>query len=287
MSIKRLLREPLLHFLLIGLLLFWLFNVISGARGGADRRIVLNDATVAAIIQRYQSVWQRPPTSQELHGLLDAYIHEEVLYRTGLTMGLEQDDPVVRRRVLQKLDVISEEHDAASAPSDADLERYLKAHAARYARPTDIGLDQVLFDPVRRAGHLEADVTAALAKLMAGARAAGIGDNSLLPSHVPPSSTDQLTRDFGNDFVSGLAPLPLNKWAGPVRSGYGIHLVRVTSITPGRPATLEEVREALTRDWENDRRIEANDAYYRKRRKDFSVVVEAKLPADVVSGLTH
>lgn len=113
----------MLHFLLIGLLLFWLFNVVAGARGGADRRIVVNDAIVAPLIERYQSLWQRPPTDQELRGLLDTYIREEVLYRTGLGLGLDQDDPVVRRRVLQKLDVLSEEHDNKSVPDDAELER--------------------------------------------------------------------------------------------------------------------------------------------------------------------
>jgi hypothetical protein len=284
---KRLLREPLLQFLAIGLLLFWLFNLVSGARGGADRRIVLNDPTVAAITERFQSLWQRPPTDQELHGLLDTYIHEEVLYRTGLTLGLDQDDAVIRRRVLQKLDVISEEQDTKSAPSDADLEKYLQAHAARYARPAEIGLDQVLFDPARRSGHLEADVTAALARLSAGAAPGGLGDSSLLPAHVPPSSTDQITRDFGEEFVAGLTGLPLNKWAGPVRSTYGTHLVRITSMTQGRPATLADVREALVRDWEDDRRQQASADYYKKLRRNYDVVIEAKLPADVASGLTH
>ena len=281
MGLRKLLREPLLHFLLIGLLLFWIFNMISGARGGADRRIVINDATVESIVERYGSLWQRPPTSTELQGLLDNYVREEVLYREGATMGLERDDPVVRRRVLQKLDVITEERSAQSAPSDADLEAYLKAHAERYARPADIGFDQVMLDPVRHGARLDAHLAAAHARLVAGADPAGVGDNSLLPTHVASTSSERLARDFGDEFVAALVKLPQGTWEGPVRSGYGMHWVRVNSTTPGRAGSLAEVRDAVTRDWENDRRLQSSAEYYRSLRKDYRVVVEAKLPAGI------
>ena len=277
-----LMREPLLHFLIIGLLLFLLFNAVSGRRGGADRRIVVNDATVASLVQRHQSTWRRPPTPSELKGLIDSHVRDEMLYREGVAMGLDRDDPVIRRRVLQKLGVLTEESAAQSAPGDADLDAYLKTHAGRYALPAVLSFDQVLFDPVKRGSRLEADLAAALARLNAGADAGKLGEPSLLPGSVAAIAADRLARDFGDEFASAVVALPVGGWQGPVRSGYGVHLVRVTSKTAGRAATLAEVRAAVERDWENDRRLQASEAFERKLRKSYDVVIEAKLPTDTV-----
>jgi hypothetical protein len=274
----KLIREPLLHFLLIGLLLFVLFNVVSGGRGGADRRIVVNDAMVGSIVQRYRSTWQRPPTPSELRGLIDSQVREEILFREGVAMGLDRDDPVIRRRVQQKLDVIAEESQARSAPSEADLAEYLGKHAERYARPAVVGFDQVMFDPVRRRANLDADLAGALARLRAGAKPDTVGDSSLLPANSTAIPADRLARDFGEDFAGYVLALPVGDWSGPVSSGYGVHLVRVNSKTPGRPATLDEVRTAVERDWENDRRVRANADYYARLRRKYDVVIDVALP---------
>lgn len=281
--LSKLIREPLAHFMLIGLMLFFLFNVISGRQGGADRRIVINHATVAAIVQRYQSMWQRPPTPAELNGLIETYVREEILYREGVAMGLDRDDPVVRRRVLQKLGVITEESAAQSAPSDADLEAYLKSHAARYASPTVIDFEQVMFDPVRHGVRLEADFEAAFARLTAGADPGTLGDSTLLPATAAAVPADLLARDYGDGFAKTVLALPVGIWQGPVRSGYGIHLVRVTRQTPGLPARLVEARDAVVRDWESDRRIRANEDYTQKLRASYDVVMEVDLQGEAMA----
>lgn len=281
MTIGRILREPLLHFLLIGLGLFLVFNIVSGNRGGADRRIVVNDATLAALTERYTSLWQRAPSAAELQRLIDSYVHDEVLYREGLKLGLDRDDPVVRRRVLQKLDVLTEERGAPAAPTNAELSAYLAAHAARYARPAVIGFDQVMFEGARHRDRIDADVAASRMRLAAGADPATMGDATMLPAHVPPTPADAIARDFGEDFADALAKLPIGGWQGPVMSGFGVHLVRINARTPGAPATLAEARAAVTRDWENDRRIATNADYYRDLRKHYHVVVDATLPAGV------
>jgi hypothetical protein len=278
---RRILREPLLHFLLIGLALFALFNVVSGSRGGSDRRVVVTEAAVAGIAERFAGLWQRPPTPTELQGLIDTYVHDEILYREGLTMGLDRDDPVIRRRVLQKLDVITEERDASAAPTDAELQKYLDAHAARYARPAAIAFDQVMFDTVKHEATLDADLNTARTKLAAGADPASIGDASMLEVHYSATPVDQIARDFGEEFAAALSRVPVGGWQGPIASGFGAHLVRVASHTPGASATLADARAAVTRDWENDRRIAANADYYRDLRKHYDVVVDAKLPAGV------
>ena len=281
---RRLIREPLLHFLLLGLLLFLLFHVVSGQRGGADRRVVINDATVASIIQNYQGSWQRPPTPGELKGLLENRIREEILYREGVAMGLDRDDSVIRRRVLQKIDVITEESLGQPAPSDAVLAAWLQKNAAHYTQPAVLDFEQVLFDPLRHGARLQSELTAALSRLRAGADPATLGDRSLLPVRSSASPADTVARDFGEEFAAALVALPVGEWQGPVASGYGEHLVRVSRRTPGRPATLAEVRSAVERDWESERRAQAKEDYYRKLRQDYHVVIEAKLPSGAIPG---
>ncbi len=282
--LRKLLREPLLHFLLVGLLLFLLFNVVSGWRGGADRRIVINDATVIGLAQTFQGTWQRPPTPQELKGLIANRIREEVLYREGVDLGLDRDDTVIRRRVLQKLDIISEESADQEAPGDAVLAGWLREHANRYAQPAVLDFEQVLFDPVRHGVRLKSDLEAALAQLRAGANPDKFGDRSLLPMRVNASPLDAVTRDFGDAFAQALLKLPVGAWQGPVSSGYGVHLVRVGRLVPGRPSTLDEVRGSVERDFESDRRTRAREDYYRKLRAGYKVVIEAQLPAEARPG---
>jgi parvulin-like peptidyl-prolyl cis-trans isomerase-like protein len=282
--LRKLLREPLLHFLLLGALLFALYNVVSGWRGGTDRRIVINDDTVGALVQGFQGLWQRPPTPQELKGLIEGRIRDEVLYREGVAMNLDRDDDVIRRRVLQKLDIISEESASQQAPSDAALESWLRAHAASYAHPAVFDFEQVLFDPARHGARLKSELDAALVQLRAGADPGKLGDQTMLPMRVSATPLDVVARDFGEPFAQALEKLPVGQWQGPVSSGYGAHLVRVTRLVPGSPAALNEVRSSVERDFESDRRARAREDYYRRLRQDYKVVLEAQLPAGARPG---
>lgn len=282
----RMIREPLLQFLVIGLLLFLLYGVVSGGKWQGKRRIVINDATVAAIADRYRGIWQRPPTPAELKGLIDSYVSDEVRYREGLALGLDKDDPVVRRRVLQKLDVISEQSTRRAAPTEAQLQAYLQSHANVYALPGTVEFDQVTFNPARHGSRIQAEVGAALARLRAGAATARIGDPSLLPGHVAEVSLDQVVRDFGEEFVSALRGLPVGIWEGPVRSAYGLHLVRVAKRSEGRPATLQEARIEVERDYENDQRLQAAEEYERRLRQHYDIVLEARMPGGSGMGTT-
>jgi hypothetical protein len=282
--LRRVLREPLVHFLALGLALFVLYDAVSGSRGGTDRRIVVDDAAVAAIVRMHEAAWKRPPSPAELKGLVDAYVREEVLYREGVAMRLDRDDLVIRRRVQQKIVVLTEETGAKAAPTDAELEAYLSKHADRYARPAIIGFDQVMFDPMKRGAALRADVDVALARLRAGASPDAMGDSALLPVTTDAIATDLLARDYGESFAASVIALPIGSWSGPVASGYGAHLVRVNRRTPGRQATLPEARAAVERDWENDRRTRASEAYYQDALRKYDVVIDAKLPAVAAPG---
>lgn len=276
--LRKLLAEPLLHFLLLGLGLFMLYRAVNPG-SAADRTIIVDDATVAMLAQRYASVWMRPPTPAELQGLVDTFIRDEVLYREGLALGLDRNDPVIQRRVLQKLEVLNEETDTSAPPTDAELQEYLRANAARHAVPPAFSFVQVLFDPARRGAGLETAVQDARVALDAGADPAGLGDRSLLPVYSDTVPLDRIARDYGPAFAQALAKLPAGSWQGPVRSDYGLHLVRISSSIAARAPTLAEVREAVERDWENDRRIKAREARYQELLQDYSIQLDADLAA--------
>ena len=163
----------------------------------------------------------------------------------------------IRRRVLQKLDVISEESMAQQAPSDAVLESWLRQHAARYAQPALLDFEQVLFDPLRHGTRLKSDLDGAMARLRSGADPAKVGDQSLLATRATDCPADTVARDYGEQFASALLSVPIGNWQGPVSSGYGVHLVRVERRIAGHPATLSEVRTNVERDWESERRTRA------------------------------
>jgi len=281
--VTRLLREPLAHFLLLGALLFITYDFFNADPGIGGNRIVVADGVVANIVQRYAAVWQRQPTAEELRGLIDSYIHEEVLYREGVAMGLQDDDIVVKRRVRQKMDVLAEESGRETAPTDADLQAYLDKHAADYALPTQMSFEQVIFDPEKHARQIKVVLNKARTELANGVDIMTIGDMTMLPRRENRTSTERIARDFGEEFAKTLTTLPVGTWQGPVRSGYGLHLVRVTERIPGRPAQLSEARAAVERDWEHDRRIKAADDYYQNALKKYQVVVTADVPANVIA----
>lgn len=268
---KRLLREPLAHFLGIGLLLFLLFKVIGGDRSADGREIVVNEAVVATLVQQFSGVWQRAPTDKELQGLIDSWVREEVLYREGVELGLDRDDQVVRRRVRQKVDVLAEESQSSQAPTDAELSDWLRTHADSYALPAVLTFEQAMIDPSQHGGDITKVSNEMQRQLQRGADPASVTESRLLPSRIAEIAEDLVARDFGEDFVVALRELPVGGWQGPVRSGFGVHFVKIIERIPGRAPTLEEVRADVARDVEQDRRARAADAFYAEARRNYAI----------------
>lgn len=272
------LREPLLHFLVLGGVLFLGFHVMRGDTADDKNVIIIDNGVVADILLRYAAVWQGPPTPSDMRGLIENYIHDEVLYREGVAMGLQENDPVVRRRVRQKMDVIAEESESRAAPDDAALQAYLDRHSARYAKPAVVSFEQVMVDPTRHGAETGRVVATILRALEKGDDPKPLGDNGLLPLRQHNIGVDRIARDFGEAFAHALVRVPEGTWQGPIPSGFGLHLVRVTTRIPERTPALDEARGAVMRDWENDRRQRAITDYYDKARKNFEIVIKADIP---------
>lgn len=276
MNTGKLVREPLLHFLLIGLAFFALYGAVSPG-GGNSKRVVVSQTRVDDMAHQYQALWGRPATPIELGGLIETYVHDEIIFREGQALGLERDDAVIKRRVIQKYDLMEEETGDRAAPTDVDLNGWLNAHPQMFSVPAVVSFDQVYFD---QAAALPTTVAAAKAALLNGGSMAGLGQATLLPATVRAMPLDQVARDFGGDFAQQIAVLPIGGWRGPLVSALGEHLVRVNARVASRLPALDEVRAAVTREWENDRRERARDTSYNKLRGDYDVVIEARLPAE-------
>lgn len=273
MSLHRLLREPLLHFLLLGALLFALYGALHPGALAAPDEIVVDRSRIESLSAQFQRAWQRPPTADELKGLVDTWVREEVFYREGMAQHLDRDDPVVRRRVVQKVTAMAEAQTSAEA-SPTEMQAWLDAHPDDYRLEPTYTLHQVYFDPARHGKRLDAAVAVARSALVSGARGAP-GDATMLPDALESVSSTEVARIFGNDFAAAIANLPVGEWQGPISSEFGVHLVEIQARQPGRMPALGDVRTAVLRDLLRARTDSSGEAYYQALRQRYAVRFDA------------
>lgn len=281
---KPLLREPLVHFILIGAAFFlidgWLRPRAAPAAGG---EIVVSEARVRNIAQTFSRAWQRPPTREELDGLVETYVREEVLYREALALGLDRDDAIIRRRLQQKMEFVTEEDVSRAPPTDAELEAYLEAHAERFRVEPRATFAQVYLDPAARGAALDREarrLRESLERAGAAADFAQAGDRLLLVEpRYEHATRNEVAKVFGVAFADALMQQPVGRWAGPIASGYGMHLVRLEALAPGGVPALDAVRPLVEREWDNAKRQELRQSVYEKLRAKYAIRIDMPGPA--------
>ncbi len=283
---KRFLREPLIQFLALGALLFAVNRALD--RGGsAVQDIVVTPGRIESMAQMFVRVWQRPPSADELDGLVQDYVREEVLAREAVAMGLDRDDTIIRRRLRQKMEFVAGDVAALAEPTEDDLKTYFEDNRDTYRAEARFTLRQVYLDPAKRGMAISDDASRLLTRLnhdASGGDFAELGDATLLPSVVEDVSLEELERDFGREFAAQIEALVPGVWSGPVNSTYGVHLVVVDAHRPGREPAFDDVRGRVLADWEDARRRRANEAFYQEILKKYRVSVEWPQSAD--SGTT-
>jgi hypothetical protein len=287
---KRLFREPFLHFLLLGALIFIGHRFLSKRIDDGQQRIVITQGQITSMVIGFSRTWQRPPTREELEGLIRDRVRAEVYCREAVAMGLDQDDPVIRRRLQQKLEFVTNDVAALAEPTDAELTAYLKTHADRFRADRRVTFSQVYLDPNKRGEHLARDANELLNQLRQRGRDAdlsSLGDAFLLECRFQATPDMEIAKQFGEKFAAKLSDVPVGQWFGPVESGYGMHLVFVEERTQGRLPELVEVRDAVSRDWTNERRLELNEKFFQGLLKHYEVVVEKIDPAKADQNLAN
>lgn len=274
---KKLLHEPLVHFLLLGLLVFVGFKFTSRTDANEPGKIVVSQAQIDSLLTGFTRTWQRPPTTLELEGLIREYIREEVCTREALALGLDKDDAVIRRRLRQKIEFISDGVASQADPTDEQLQKYLQAHPDAFRGERQLSFTQVFLDPQKHGENLTRDINQMLADLrLAGSKPdiSKMGDSLLLEQNFEALSVGEVSKQFGEKFAAKLAELPAGEWSGPIESGYGLHLVLVSDRRDGSLPALADVRETVKRDWVNAQRAEINEKFYQALLKRYTVTIE-------------
>jgi hypothetical protein len=274
---KRWLNEPLLHFLVLGALLFgvygWLHRGQAGSwDNGAPVRITSRE--MAFLAETWERQHQRPPTREELHALAAGYLKEELLGREARAMGLDQDDLVIRRRLAQKVEFIVKDTSRLAAPTDDDLHRFYEANLDSFRTRAHVSFTQVFFDPEKRR-DAAADVNALLAALSRGsAITSRIGDPFPLDGDLSDEDRQSVAGQYGGQFADAVFALKPGGWQGPIASSFGLHLVRVTDVRPARQLEFSEVEPQVRERWRDEHQRESDEQYFASLLKKYHVVVD-------------
>lgn len=275
----KVLRDPLVVFLLIGGGIFLLYSMVGPEEpdeAGDPYRIEVTDQIQEVLKAEWEARWNRPATGPELEGLLDGYIREEILFREATKLGLDQSDTIIRRRLAQKMEFLTSDIADMEEISDENLEVYFREQSERYEREPEVGFEHLFFSPEKRE-DAAADARDLLVRLNAGTTAfeAAVeeADRTLLSPRFSTTAVSQIGRQFGETFSNAIAAVEPGGWVGPVESSYGLHLVRVTERDPGGLPPLESVRDKVVGDYRYDQRTKLNQQMLDELLKKYEVVI--------------
>ena len=271
-----LLKEPLFQFLVLGAALFGLFHLVGNRKADAPEKIVVSSARIDNLADGFARTWRRPPGKEELQGLIDDYIRDEVFYREGRAAGLDRDDVIIRRRVRQKMEFFAEDA-SVPEPSEAELAAYLAVNPERFKTEDRLTFRHVFLSATRRGAAIGRDsqqVSNTLVLAAATADVAAIGDPFLLGEEFHAVSLTELEGIFGDVFAKRVSVMEQGRWQGPIPSSFGQHFVYVSERIQGGVPPLDAIRDAVHREWSNARRLEAEQKLYRSLRERYEIVVE-------------
>ena len=274
--IVRLLREPLLQFLALGAMLFALYGLAGKRSAEAPEKIVVSASRVANLGDGFARTWRRLPNEQELQGLIEDYIRDEVFYREGRAAGLDRDDVIIRRRVRQKMEFLADDM-SVPEPSDEQLAAYLASNPERFRAEDQLTFHQVFLSATRRANTIDSDskqIASILARADGAVDATVLGDPFLLGEEFRNVSPSKVTSIFGESFAKQISVMEKGRWQGPISSGFGQHFVFISEWVSGNLPPLDAVRPVIHREWANARRLEAEQKLYASLRNRYEIVVE-------------
>src|SRR5271166_2805051 len=276
---KRWLREPLLHFLLLGLVLFAAYAYMQRGRGGVEssKQIALTLDDLRTMDMYFESQWHRQPTPAEFQAIVEDKVREEVLYREGLALGLDKDDEIVKRRMAQKMQFLAEDVATAHEPSTAELKAWFEKNSSKFALPSRYSFRHLYFSPDKRGKNAQDDAAKALTKIAGQPEdsklAASLADPFMFQDYYGDRAPEALAKEFGPQFVVALERLKPGSWQGPIESGYGWHLVYVDTVIPGRIPAFEEMESDVKTAWLAEQKQQAWQKAYQEMRAKYAVLL--------------
>ena len=279
--LARLLKEPVFHFFLLGTAVFLLYRsaVPDSWTAGEENLVYVSSDFVQALRDRYTERTGRIPGSDEERSLIEAFVHEEVLYREGVKLGLNRGDPIIRRRVVQKMELLFRDNGAVREPTNEELASYLEANIASFEKPARTSFTHIFFSRDKRGSRVLEDARQTLGRLRQGqeevARAPERGDPFLMQYDFQRQSRADVSRIFGSAFAERLDSVEAGIWSGPVPSAFGLHLVRVHDREPAQLPQLNEVYGEVKQAWISERETAAERKVYDRLSDKYKVVVQA------------
>jgi len=275
----KLLREPLVHFVFIGAMIYVLFGLFAEPElEESNDSIVVSAGQVEIFKSSWQKRWNRLPTEQELDGVIQQYIRETVLYRQAVSMGLDKNDMVIRRRLAQKMKFLVEDLATMLDPDDTTLQAWFNDNQSYFQEPPRYTFTQIFLDPDKRGDATLNDAEKIKATLLSQAdpldNVSELGDGLMMQDYYPNKTPIEIRKQFGSGFTESLEKLSAGQWHGPVLSGYGVHLVYVQAIVPSTTPSFATVREQVKAQWMDEQRIELNKEFYDKLINNYDIVIE-------------
>ena len=268
-------KEPLLHFLLLGGILFFIYN-IKNENTQNTKSIVISNAEIEHLKSLWTKTRQRVPTQGELQALIDHEIREKIMYQEALALGLDQGDSFVRRRLAQKMEFFSSDIAELADPSEEELLQYMLTHKEMFKSPGKISFTQIYIDPTK---HKQKTYTKTLLKTLQDkdkeVDTSSLTDSNMFRQAYTMESEYSLKKVFGKSFVKELFALPVQTWQGPITSEYGDHLVYITSLTPSRQEPLSVVHDKVVMEYKAQKRKEMDKVFYGNLRKGYEITVES------------
>lgn len=282
--LSRLFTEPLIQFLIIGACIYGAYAFFGTPEEDfRDTRVHVDSARINGFISEWESRWNRQPTREEIEGLIQSYIKEDVLYRQAVAMGLNEDDPITRRRMAQKLEFLTSDLAMMVQPAEGELEQYFNDNSEAYRAPDQMTFSQLFFDPDSRGNKTLEDAEEALVKLQAAGapteESMQVGDGFMLQRDFVSVTPMEAARQMGSGFTEAVVQLEPGSWHGPVLSGYGVHLVYVYSYEKAPPAVFEDVQAAVLENWQLEKREEFNAEFLENLKTRYEIVID-EIPAD-------
>jgi len=285
--LKSWLREPLLHFFLIGIGIFALYYGVVDPQENGDRNINLTTADVDQMVLLFQKTNLRAPTDAELEGLIKERIREEVLYREAVALGLDQDDIIVKRRLAQKATFLFEDLTEAADPGDEVLAAWAEENRELFVIPPAVSFLHSYFSVDRRGESAEQDARGVLQQFRVHnpdpQQISAAGDTFMFGYEFEGQSEAGISRMFGRDFAAALLKLAPGEWHGPVASGYGLHVVYVSKVTAEKMPEFAAIRDRVLMEWAAERQRDANERMYQALLDQYSVEV-AEPSLDTIAG---
>jgi hypothetical protein len=278
--VKRLLSNPIVYFFVLGFVVFGLHSFLNREKTAPEEdpfTVEVTSADIEWLRSSWESRMQRKPTPIELKGLVDSHIREEILAREAYTMGLDEEDQVIKRRLVQKLSFVLEDVAEAVEPTEAELMTYVEQNRDKYLVPETISFTHVYFKPDKRS-DVTKDAEGLLVRLQASgvtdAELATLGDAIMLDTVFRGLTRDGAARVLGVEFAEELFELTGEEWQGPIGSSFGLHLVRIDGRTDATMPDFETVRERVRYDLMYDRKTEVIEKAYQAVKSRYTILVE-------------